>query len=587
MAKGNAQIEISASSSRLAAGLSAAYSKFQSFAGSVARGMGAAFKKVNKAFAPGDVMKGALGHVGGDLIGRGMDAVVGAANDVRDFERSLTRLGIATGQTPAQLNGLRSAINDLSRDTAISREEILAATSNYVDLTGDVAGAKTAMTTFARVAQASGSSMSDVSSAAAALGDALQIKPEDLEATFSGLINQGKAGAVTLKDFAGELAGLAPKVARFKGLMGKEGAIQLGAAFQVARKGFGSASQAATGLEALMGALALNAKKFEAQGVKIFDRHKDGTKTFKNLHDIIVSIGKSKLAKDPTLLNKAFGSKEAEAAFNQLNRLGPLYDQIAEAGRDAGVVQRDLATYMESDAGRLDKAFNGLKVAIVEAFTPERIAGFVNAVESLASKLEPVVGMIGKAGDVLGGLYHAGQSIRGWFAGEANPYAQDEARANMMAEDGWVPGLGVDNSPEAMAARRAKNADARARARGFRTARDEIMGGEVNERTSKESIKRAVINAWSGDWKANDPEAEARRLAGSMYLDKAGVKPNEAAEVYGQALAAELAKVAASQLGQAIRDGFASVQPTTLKIGDEQVARANDRSTDVRRRPHP
>lgn len=546
MSKARAEIEVTASTSKLANGLNAARAKFTAFAATIARGTGSAFQAVGHGLVAGGKL-GAKGiaKLGGPLASMGLDALQDAANDVREFERNLIRLRIATGQTPEQMNEMRTSMRKLSVETGIASSEILAATTNYVDLTGDVAGAQTAMRTFARVAQASGASMSDVSGAAAALGDALQIKPEELEATFSGLINQGKAGAVTLKDFAGELSSLAPKFAKFKGAMGAEGALQLGAAFQVARKGFGSASEAATGLEALMGALSSNAKNFEKAGVKIFDVKK-GRKEFRDLHGIITAIGRSKLANDPTALTKAFGSKEAQAAFDQLNRLAPLYDQIVAAGGDAGVVQRDLTTFLESDAGRIEATFNRVKESLAEAFTPERITKFAEALEQAADVLGKIVGFVDELTslpdieDAVMGNHNKSFAVKSAIGGDS---MADRVTRRALSKE-----LGID----------LENMTPEQRARALEQANGKTKFGIEN-------VHQAVRD-YSG------PHAAVARAQEAVV----GKAAQDASVASAAAIVAAINDLKRAVVG---------AQPT-LKLGDNQVAKATTQATRARNGGH-
>lgn len=315
--------------------------------------------------------------------------VTGVVGELYDFEKALVRTQIASGKSSAEMARTRASILAISRATGIAAGEILNGAQAYIDLTGDVAGAESAMTSFARIAQASGASVSDVATATAALKESMKLDSRDIEAAFSGLIQQGKAGAVSLRDLAGELSAVAPRFAKFGG-SGLLGIADLGAALQIVRKGFGSASEAATGLEALMGALSLNADKFAAANVRIFKTGRDGKKEFRGFVDIIDSIARSRLAKDPTALTKAWGSKEAAQAFDMLVANRKELEKIYAAGQDAGAVQRDLSTYLGSAAGRMEASMNRMKVAIAEAMTPERIEKFARAAESVASAIEKI-----------------------------------------------------------------------------------------------------------------------------------------------------------------------------------------------------
>ncbi len=399
----NAKIEITSSAAGMDRGLADARRKMHGFQ----RDSASAFEKASKqqAAAAGShnsMLAGGLrSAVGGVAAIAGIDlsgGIVGIASDVMDFEKRLTRFQIIAGKTTAGMNDMRVAVNGVSRETGIARDKILEGAQTYVDLTGDVAGAERSMRVFARVAQASESSIADVATSAAALQDSMHIKPDEMEAVFSGLISQGKLGAVNLKDFAGELSSILPRFARF-GVLGKEGVVQLGAMFQIGRKGFGSASETATGMAGLMGGLTLHASKFEAAGVKIYNVAKDGTKSFRPLNEIIKDIAKSKLAKDPTLLTKAFGRKEGLQFYQMLVDHVGEFDALAKAGEDAGTVQRDLDTYMQSSSGKMEKAWNDVKIAIAEALTPERIKKFTEELVKAGAVMEKLINGLSKFSD--------------------------------------------------------------------------------------------------------------------------------------------------------------------------------------------
>jgi TP901 family phage tail tape measure protein len=389
--KARALISLDADSTPMAKGLADAKKRLRGFAkeakGLLGKGLGGAKS----------ILGGAAGLLSGGLGIQAAGGLTDMLGDVIAFEKSLTRFQIASGKSSTEMAALRNSIIDVSKATGVAATEILGGAQTYVDLTGDVKGAEAAMTSFARIAQASGSSVSDIAGAAAALSQA-GVEAKNFEATFSGLIAQGKKGAVGLKDFAGELASLLPRWAKFNEGTTVTGISQLGAAFQVARQGFGSASEAATGLEALMGALSLNAKKFAAANVKLFDVDKKGVKTFVQFDQILDSIGKSSLMKDPTKLTKALGSKEASQTLDMLIRAkqtatdtGNAFSDMVAAGEDIGAVGRDLDTYLTSPAGKLEVAFQNIKAAVAEALTPERIAAFADALVKVADTLVVII----------------------------------------------------------------------------------------------------------------------------------------------------------------------------------------------------
>jgi TP901 family phage tail tape measure protein len=289
-----------------------------------------------------------------------------------DFSKSLTDLDIASQGAMGSVEEVRKQILAVSDETGIAKEELLSGASAFVALTGDGKAAAASLDTFARVTKATGAEMADVTRAASAMKQNLGIDSKDFERAFSILIQGGKQGAVELKDMAGQLAILAPLANQFAGGGGIEGLAKLGAGFQLAMQGFGTASQAATGMEALMGSIVSNAKRFEKSGVKVFTKDaQTGRKVLREFDAIINEIGKSKLVNDPTALTAAFGSKEAYAAFLQLTKVDGAWEDLIQKTLKADDVAQDYAKRQASDSAKILKAWNRF------SNTMERVFGVV------------------------------------------------------------------------------------------------------------------------------------------------------------------------------------------------------------------
>jgi hypothetical protein len=552
-----ATIEIGATTAQLAAGLRRGSGMIQTFA----RAASSAMKRVGGIkMGGGSIGAGMLGAIGGfaaGAAGRGLDIMAEQGKAVMDFERNLTRLGIAGSLSQQKLGQVRDAARNASSAFGIGADEILAGTQTYVDLTGDVAGATRSMETFAKIAQASGASVSDTAEAAAAFRG-IGVPLEEMEARFSGLITQGKAGAVSLKDFAGELAGLAPRWAKFKDSTSGEGIAQLGAAFQVARQGFGSASEAATGMAAMMGALTQNAKKFEAAGVKIFDKNpKTGVKTMRSFEQIMKAIEGSKLIKDPTLMTKAMGSKEALQTVDMLMRArrevtatGTAYGDLVNAGKDAGAVNRDLATYLESSAGKMDRAWELAKNKMAEVFTPARIESFANALGHAVDLLAKMVGYIEQAGK-------------------------------------WVHSKTVEGEAEADVEKRVRVSKARG---------PEVMLATANKLLSEQSRLELKGHAGGRAGRHQDAWVEKAREEGFKLRDEAEAMIRKAnpwddrvnkSVVDSEKMSKHTNQALAKEIAFALKDALVSTGALApeIRIGDNQVAKSKSKATERRNRP--
>ncbi len=549
MGSPRAQIEVTASSNRLTSGLAAARSKVMKWAGAVGRTI------------KGISGNSTVGNVVGNLAGKGMDYLASQAGEVMDFEKAITRFGIAANQTPEKLAAMRKQIAEVSAETAIGRDQIMSAAQTYVDLTGDAAGASTAMRTFARISQASGSSMDDVATAAASMQMSMKLDASQIEAVFSGLIAQGKMGAVSLKDMAGELSTLGPAMAKFKGGTGADGIRAMGAAFQVVRQGAGSAAEANTQLQSVITGVISHAKKFEKAGVKIYDKDpKTGVKTLRSFASIIDSISKSKLMANPTALGDAFGRTEALAAFNTLSKNKALFDELLVAGQDNTAVQKDLATYMESSAGKMDKAFNGLKLAVAEALTPERIDSFVAALTKVVDALVKIIGYVEKLTESM----DFGSGVNNEIRTNSKNAELIKGKGQKLTDEQWM-----QRSAQLMKSGQEKLKSDNAQMRS-------IGQGQID---AANIIRKTGGDKWAGDasGSVNSPAAEA--AIASIVKAVTTANPEDASKLAADStlgmILGELKKLNATGIGG----------PTEIKADGNQIAKTVNNSTDQRRTP--
>jgi TP901 family phage tail tape measure protein len=311
-----------------------------------------------------------LGLSPGLLVGGGLAAgLAGAAREAMSFDAALTQLDVNSAGAIGSMGDFRAQVLDVSNATGLAREEVLAGSAQFVALTGDGKNAAEAMSTFARVARASGTPVDDIARAAAALKTNLDIDPAQFEDAFSVLIRGGKAGAVELKDFAGLLATLAPEAAKFKGGGGLEGLRELNALLQVTQRGAGSAGEAATQLSSLFAAV--NTERFgKASGLNVFNTSKDDqgrtVKSLKSVDEILDMISNSKLARDPELMQKALGRKEAARAVTSLLKHRDAIREIRNETIGAKDTQEDLDKVMSSTSARAKKAWTEFKNVVME-----------------------------------------------------------------------------------------------------------------------------------------------------------------------------------------------------------------------------
>lgn len=317
-------------------------------------------------------------------------ALVSTAKDSLAFEESITRLDVSARGAMGTMDQINDRVLKVSDQTGVAKEELMAGSAAFVALTGDGKTAVEQMEVFARTQVATGAAMEDVVGAAAAISQQLGVGSKDFEQMFSILIAGGKAGKIELKDMAGLTASLAANFKQFGGSQGVQGVATLGAAFQVAAQNFGSASEAATGMEALMGSLIQNAKKLKKAGVDIFD----SAGNLKSLQDIVGAMSAKNFG--PTQLIELLGRKEAFKTFQALRDNRRTWDEMAKATLSAKDVAEDYAKVSESTAIRAKKAWNEVKNAMTAAITPERLEAAAETVKDVGSAAGGWLGIVKK-----------------------------------------------------------------------------------------------------------------------------------------------------------------------------------------------
>lgn len=321
----------------------------------------------NKSFAVGNRM---LDGIKGQLAAvAGLSAAAFQTKDALDWSMALKRLQVASSGAMGSIENVEKNLLRVSDATGVSKTELLAGTNAFIALTGDGKAAADSMSTFGRVATATGANMEDIAGAAGAMSINLGIGAQDFEKAFSILIAGGKAGAVELKDMAGLMSELAAETQNFEGGQGVEALAELGAAFQIVRRGAGSAAEASTKLKRLMQSFSAQAALIKKHGgVEVFTTDKNGVKRLRTFEEIIQDIANSPLAKDPTILRKALGSSEAVGAFQQLTRIKGEWQELTKETMAANDVAEDYAEVQKNAAAKVFKFWNKTKNLLTRVF---------------------------------------------------------------------------------------------------------------------------------------------------------------------------------------------------------------------------
>lgn len=338
-----------------------------------------------------DLNSGLVKRVGLGAIGAGL---VLAAKDSLKFEDSLVRLNVASRGAMGSMEDVRQRVMDVSKETAVGKDELLAGANAFIALTGDGKAAAEMLDLFGKAQVATNASMEDISAVAASMSQNLGLTSAEMEKGFSIMISGGKAGAIEMKDMAGLMAGLAAQSKQFAAGTGLEGTAKISAALQIARQDFGSAAEAATGLEAIMGSMIQNADKLKKEGVNVFGA--DG-KSLRDMKTIIEELAKKGLNQQQLI--DIFGRKEALRAFNALTKVDGAWQKMIDDTLKANDVQEDYFAVSQSASHKVNKSFNDIKLAIADVFTPERLQGFAKILGGIVEAASRLVGMLEAVSD--------------------------------------------------------------------------------------------------------------------------------------------------------------------------------------------
>lgn len=527
------------------------------------------------------------------LATRGLDFMVEASKDVFDFERKLTRLGIAARIGKDGLDQVRKAARETAVTTGVDASVVLDSARAYVDLAGAQNSSIEKMRILARAGQASEAEGKDLAGMMYQLTRSMKVADDQMEDTMGGLINQAKDGAIEAKQMASEFAGMMPIFARF-GVVGREGAIQLGAMYQVTRDGFDSAAQAATGMIRLMAGFQRHASRFEKFGVQVF---KPGSKRdLRDLSDIMDQVKKSPLSKDIEALIRAFGRSEAWRTAELLAEAPDRLKELEQAGRENGVIAKDLATMTESASGRIDIAIQKMKSGFAELLTPERIDQIVSGIGQIANAMPALMHAIARVADGFGAFVHMVTRAKARLVGDSKYKTTDREQALLEGLQNEKEGRRVYWTP----AERAEAMNIKKRKADYDAAIGEIMGLEDDFGPTDASIKKAIQygRSWQGTGMKMPGDTASisylngrdrdistlryKRLEAEVQAeDKAkmavfGFSPTEK---YETKLAGESVRRIASAIATAV-----GLKPNVLTVDGNPVAKAGGNATDRRRK---
>ncbi|WP_019833784.1 phage tail tape measure protein [Sphingomonas sp. PR090111-T3T-6A] len=273
----------------------------------------------------------------------------------------------------------------------------------------------------------------DLSSSTFAAFDNLKVPIGQTGKVLDIMAVAGKAGAFELKDMAQYFPQLTAQ-AQALGQKGVAGVADLAAALEVARKGAGTSSEAATNVQNLLAKINSpeTIKKFQKFGVDLPAAIKAGIARGESPIEAIAELANKATKGDTAKLGFLFEDQQAQSALRSVIQNLPLYRQIrADALRANGEVERDFAQRMgdaNAKAAHLAATTQTLAHALGNALLPttgavmDKLAGWADKAAILAQthpKLTAGIASVSAAGAgllvTLGGLgLVGGQVVKGW-----------------------------------------------------------------------------------------------------------------------------------------------------------------------------
>lgn len=305
------------------------------------------------------------------------------------FSYDLMMIGLTAEMTKKQVADLGGTMVTLSDQTGVSQENMKNAFGFLVAAGQKVGEAQANLKSIGKTAKATGSDIEDVARASFTMGDALKVKPDQMQRAMDMLVQAGKAGNFEFKAMAAELPGLGSSFQALK-MTGTEAVATMGSALQIAMKGAKSESEAANNLSNFLSKLMSEetAKKAAKMGGNISKVIRDAQASGANpIEAAIAEINRITKGGDQELISKLFGDMQVQNFIRPMLQNLEEYKKIKQEVLDSqGVVERDWATVMASSKEKTEKLSNsvwGLAEAIGGALDP--------IVGKLADTLMPVV----------------------------------------------------------------------------------------------------------------------------------------------------------------------------------------------------
>jgi TP901 family phage tail tape measure protein len=337
------------------------------------RGIGSAMNSISGKMATGftggieramDRNRAAMERMRGSIVetaavGAGMFGAIKAPTKLAaDFESAMLDIAQKADLTDGQMASLGKRIRDLGLNINQTAAETAKGVDTLVGKGLDPQKALQMMRPIGRAATAFKADVDDLAKAGYAAFDNLKVGPQEFAQALDVMAQAGKDGSFELKDMATHFPSLTA-AAQALGMKGIDGVSKLSAALQIATKGAGSASQAATNTANLMQKVISpeTTKKFKEAGIDIRKELKQVQKTGGDVFEMIAKQVMKATKGDAQLIGDFFQDSQVQQFLQPLIANLEEYRKIRDKAKGAkGVVDADFERRMKTGEASM-KAF--------------------------------------------------------------------------------------------------------------------------------------------------------------------------------------------------------------------------------------
>lgn len=324
--------------------------------------------------------------------------------DFAALEREITRIGITADASDSQIKNVSSTIMKMAQDTAMPLSDVYDGFDALVSAGRSWDEALAFLPSVVKTAQAAGAETRDIAATADAMAGSMHIAGNEMQDAFDKLAKGGKMGKFELKDMAAYLPSILPQMAAL-GYSGLDGLEKTVAMLQTVRLQTGTASEAATNLENVLGKIYSPelARAFKKQfGIDLPKSLDLAKKNGQDLLDAFIEIARKVTNGDMDKLSRVFTEQQSRNGMLALLQQTEAMKGYADGLKDAaGTIENDLGRVTkdaQADIDRLANSWENLVNKVGEAAAKLGGAAAMNGIAYGAGEITKTIDGLGKIG---------------------------------------------------------------------------------------------------------------------------------------------------------------------------------------------